>query len=117
MWNIIPTGLFLRRLKRWEKKHPHELQATLDNLDTYQQHLNAGTQAQLVQLGCIHNEPQGVKAIDQKGGGTNLAQTRLYVFPDEVTHSLHLISLGDKNSQKFDLKDCAAFMRELKKGH
>lgn len=115
MWNLTPTDLFARRLKRWEKKHPNELQATLDNLDTYIEHLNAGIPPQLIRAGFIHNEPQGIKAIDQKGGGSNLSQTRLYVFPDESTHSLHLITLGDKNSQKADIKDCAVFMNDLKK--
>ncbi|WPJ94009.1 hypothetical protein SH580_11250 [Coraliomargarita algicola] len=117
MWNLKQTLLFDRKLKRWAKKHPDELQATFDNLDTYHEHLNSGLPAPLIQLGCIHHEPQGLKAIDQKGGGANLAQTRLYVFPDESTDTLHLITLGDKNSQKSDLKECADFIGKLKKGN
>jgi hypothetical protein len=105
-----------RKIKRWAKKHPNELQATFDNFDTYLEHLHGGIPPQLIQLGCIHNEPHGVKAIDQKGGGSNLAQTRLYIFPDEATQTLHLITLGDKSSQKADLKECAAFIRDLRKG-
>jgi hypothetical protein len=114
MWELSTTNLFHRRLKRWSKKHPNELQATLDNLDTYHEHLNEGIPSSLIQMGCLHHEPQGVKAIDQKGGGSNLAQTRLYVFPDESTKTLHLITLGDKSSQAADLCECADFMKQLK---
>lgn len=94
MRKLTPTELFQRRLKRWAKKHPNELQA---NLDTYHEHLNAGQSPQVIQLGFVHNEPHGVKAIDQKGGGPYLAQTRLYIFPEESNQTLHLITLGDKN--------------------
>jgi hypothetical protein len=117
MWTINPSELFQRRQKRWAKKHLRELSATLDNLDTYLEHLHAGEPPQLIQLGFIHHEPEGVKAIDQKGGGPNLAQTRLYTFPDENTHTLHLITIGDKHSQKADLKDCKVYMRQLKQTH
>jgi len=40
----------------------------------------------------------------------------VYIFPDEATQTLHLITLGDKSSQKADLKECAAFIRDLRKG-
>jgi len=115
MWNIQQSEVFERRLKRWAKKHPHELQATLDNLDTYIEHLNEGLPPQLIQIGFIHHEPHGVKAIDQKGGGPNLAQTRLYIFPEEANRTLNLITLGDKGSQKADIKDCTEFIQILNK--
>lgn len=117
MWRLAQTALFQRRLKQWAKKHPDELQATLDNLDTYLELLNAGKHSQYIQIGFIHHEPSGVKAIDQKGGGPNLAQTRLYAYPEEANQTLQLITLGDKRSQKADLKDCASFIRELKEGN
>ena len=64
----------------------------------------------------MHNEPLGVVAIDQKGGGRNLAETRLYVYADVTTETLHVITLGDKRSQKNDIATCQTFVNELRKG-
>ncbi len=63
----------------------------------------------------MHQEPLGAVATDQKGGGKNLAQTRLYVYPDTETEILHLITLGDKRSQKDDIATCRSFINELGK--
>jgi hypothetical protein len=57
-----------------------------------------------------------VVAIDQKGEGKNLAQTRLYVFPDLETETLYLITLGDKQSQKADIAACRTFVTGLREG-
>jgi hypothetical protein len=62
----------------------------------------------------MHHEPLGVVAIDQKGGGKSLAQTRLYVYPDTETETLYVITLGDKGSQKDDIATCRAFVNELR---
>jgi transcriptional regulator with XRE-family HTH domain len=80
MWAIETTENYERCHKRYRKDHPRELQAVLDNLDTYFQSLVAGVKPLQIRHGFMHNEPLGVVAIDQKGGGKNLAQTRLYVF-------------------------------------
>ncbi len=45
----------------------------------------------------------GAIEIKQKGA-KNLAETRLYVYPDETTNILHLITIGDKNSQSADIQ-------------
>ena len=80
--------------------------------------VNKGVPPQQITAGFIHQEPGGVKAIDQKGprkgiGGTP-KEGRLYVFPEEESKTLHLITIGDKNSQQKDLADCRKFMRDLK---
>ena len=72
MWKLEPTDEYNRRHRRYEKKHRRELEAMLDNLDTYHQALNAGTPIQQIQFGFVHAEPCGVKAVDQKGHGQGL---------------------------------------------
>ena len=98
------------------KKRPRETKAVHDNLDTFFNALIAGAKPQQIKAGFIHPEPCGVLAFDQKGGGPNLAQTRLYVYPNATTEILHLITLGDKNSQRDDIQNCKAFVAELRKG-
>lgn len=69
-----------------------------------------------IKHGFMHDEGQGAIAIDQKGGGKNLAQTRLYIFPDTEAEILHLITIGDKRSQKKDdVPVCRYFVNEHRK--
>jgi len=114
MWKLMESEEFQRRHKRYVKDHPRELAAMLDNLDTYFQSLVSGIKPLQIQHGFMHHEPQGVVGIDQKGGGKNLAQTRLYVYPDVESETLHLLTLGDKRSQKTDLAYCRKAVSALR---
>lgn len=114
MWKLEPSDDYARDHRRYEKKRPRELVAVTDNLDTFFETLKGGAKLPQIKFGFIHPEPQGVLAIDQKGGGKSLAQTRLYIFPDPKTQVIHLIALGDKGSQSQDLQTCRNFMQELR---
>ena len=86
----------------------------LDNLDTVFKALCSGAPVQNVScFGFVHDEPKGIKAIDQKGAGAGVKQTRLYTFPDNTTNTVHLIIVGDKNSQKADIKYASDFVDNL----
>jgi hypothetical protein len=67
-----------------------------------------------VRGGFIHDEPDGIKAIDQKGGGQKmkLQQTRLYVYPDITNRILYLLTIGDKGTQRDDINLCREFVRK-----
>jgi hypothetical protein len=114
MWELEPTDEYERRLKWFARKRRRESQAVLDNLATYLEALRSGAKPQHRPFGFMHAEGYGVWAIDQKGGGGNLAQTRLYVYPDAEKEILHLITLGDKGSQQEDIKTCSNFVAILK---
>ena len=115
MWNLETSDVYARHLKHYTKKHPRELRAVLDNLNTYLKALQLGAPIHPPPFGFLHAEPHGVWAIDQKGGGKSLAQTRLYVYPAEKTKVLHLLALGDKNSQKADIQLCNQLIAEIQK--
>ena len=66
--------------------------------------LNAAPNSKAVQAGFLHREPAGVIAVDQKGGGASLAETRLYTLADNSAKVLHLIVIGDKGSQANDIQ-------------
>lgn len=116
MWDLEPSEEFRRRVKRFTKDHPRELKACLDNLDTVQGALREGANPQKLPFGFLHIEQHGVLALDQKGGGKALAQTRLYVYLDRETQTIHLITLGDKGSQRADIKFSSEFVESLNKG-
>ena len=90
--------------KRYAKKRPAELTAVQRNLQRYLDLLNAAPNSKAVQAGFLHREPAGVIAVDQKGGGANLAETRLYTLADDSAKVLHLIVIGDKGSQANDIQ-------------
>ena len=67
-WKIEKSGFFESRFKRFQKKHRDEALTVLNNLDSYFKALNEGANPLQIKAGFIHNEPEGIKAIDQKGG-------------------------------------------------
>lgn len=115
MWNFEQNEEFGRRYKRYEKKHPRELKAILSNLNVVQKALCEGANPQRLPFGFIHIEQRGVLAVDQKGGGKALAETRLYIYLDRETETIHLITLGDKNSQREDVKTSSEYVADLTK--
>jgi hypothetical protein len=115
MWSLVKTDEYAKRHKRFEKKRPRELAAVLDNLDTFLTTLNAGAKPHQVHMGCIHPEPHGVLALDQKGGGKNLAQTRLYIYPDPEEQVILVITLGDKDTQSDDIELCSEFISQFRR--
>lgn len=113
-WVIQKSDFFESRFRRFQKKHPNEALAVLNNLDTYLTVLKTGINPLNIKLGFLHNEPNGIKAIDQKGGKGKLKQTRLYVFSDATKKVLHLINIGDKTDQNTDIQECRKFIKTLK---
>ncbi|MBU1006117.1 MAG: hypothetical protein KKH08_00815 [Candidatus Omnitrophica bacterium] len=107
-WIIKATNRYEKDYKDYEKKRPNELIAVLNNLDTYCNALMKLGHPLQIKAGFIHHEPKGIKAIDQKGGKqkVKLEQTRLYMYPDCENKILRLLTIGNKSSQKRDIKHC-----------
>ena len=119
-WDIQETDKFARDKKRYFKKQKNELIATLNNLETYYRTLQKLGNPLQVKAGFIHVEPNGIKAIDQSGSEEvlgkkiKLRQTRLYVYPETDTKILHLLKIGDKNSQEDDIKLCRDYVKDIR---
>jgi len=114
MWEQSPTDTFRKALRKWPKKHKRELGAMLANLETVLAALQKGAKIEHIDFGFIHREPAGVLAIDQKGGGAGLKQTRLYVYPHKPNSTLYLITIGDKKSQEDDIAYARAFVEGVR---
>ena len=104
MWTIEPSTQWQKDQKWYDKKRPNELAAVVRNLERYLALLNVSKNAKCVEAGYLHNEPGGVVAIDQKGFSGNLRETRLYTFAIDTTKTVHLITIGDKDSQHSDIE-------------
>ena len=115
MWTLQYTDEYVKRLKKYEKRHRLALYAALNNLDTYHVALNCNVKPQDIKAGFIHPEPSGTLAIDQKGAKGKPRQLRIYIYPCEVEKVLHVITIGDKNTQKADIATCTAFANAVRK--
>jgi len=117
MWCLKPTDLFQRKLEQAKKKTPDELRAVSSNLKRYMDRLQHGDNPNSFIAAYVHSEPQGIKAITQQGKyGKDIKQFRLYLFPDTTSQTLHLLTLGDKRSQKDDIKDSQKLHKSITGG-
>lgn len=116
-WFTQQIHRYENNLAYYEKKFPNELRAMLNNLDTYFGALKECGNPFQATGGFIHNESDGIKAIDQKDGGqkTKLQQSRLYAYPDTNTNTLYLLAIGNKTSQRDDVNFCRGVVREIRK--
>src|SRR6266481_3375756 len=112
-WKLVRTDLFERRFEEYQKKHKPQLKAVLANLERYNDYLEAAPFARLISAHFIHPEGGGVIALDEKGYKPKQPPTRLYVYPQQNSKTLYLITVGDKRSQKEDIKDCHQFIDSL----
>jgi hypothetical protein len=112
-WTIMDTDLFGRQFKHFEKKKPEQLKAVLRNLARYKEMLDSQPIAQLIQANFIHNEKHGLFALTQQGYKPKQPVTRLYVYPDQKSRALYLITIGDKQTQSGDIKDAYRFIVSL----
>ena len=104
MWTVRPTEEYGRRRRKYEKKRWRELEAAEQNAETYRVALVCGTKPLQIKYGFVHPEGNGVVAVDQSGHGGNLAETRLYLYPDTDAEVLYFLTIGDKNSQDGDIQ-------------
>lgn len=114
MWKLTQHPELEKKLKKFRKRHKQEVVNAFDNLSDYLALLNDGwKQQQIVRGYARHREGSGVRAIDETGPKNPRKAIRLYVFPDEVSKELHVITIGDKDSQSDDVKLCQEFVASL----
>ena len=71
-----PPAQFERDAKRYAKKQRAEYLAVMENLEKYVISLDSASHPKLVQFGFLHEEPKGIRAIDQSGGALASGEKR-----------------------------------------
>jgi hypothetical protein len=112
-WVLLPHSAYLRDLRWYTKKRPVELSAVLRNLERFMILLTRSPSARSVHAGFIHPEPHGMVALDQRGGGGRLQETRLYCYAHACSRTIYLLGIGDKSSQPADLARLSPVARTL----
>jgi len=90
------------------------MSAVLRNLERYLSQLKNAPNSQVVAAGFLHKEPMGIRAIDQKGRGRNLQETRLCTYADDAKQVVYLITMGNKDTQADDIALSKEFVNELR---
>lgn len=109
---LFESEHYVRDKQKWLKKHRNEFLAMLVNLEHYLEMLRDAKNERCVQAGFLRPEPHGVIAISQWGARhpetgkklNNLKESRLYTYVHAEGGLLHLICIGDKNSQQSDIR-------------
>ena len=117
MWELDDSDRYQRRYRQYDRKRRAELDAVEDNLRRFMAAVDGGVPPWMVKAGFIHHEPDGIKAIDEKGAPRGVAGTRLYLYPHEGTETIYLLTIGGKGSrqQQEDINHCRKFVAKLKR--
>lgn len=122
-WQLETTEQFDRDAKRYAKKQPNEYLAVMENLEKYHIAIDSAKHPKLIQFDFLHEEPKGIRAIDQSGGSlasgkkrSKLVQTRLYSYADLESKTLHLLCLGSKTTQAKDIRYAECAVDALRNG-
>lgn len=120
MWELEPHIGFESQLKKFSNKHEDEASATLNNLETYLSVLKRTNNVQAANhQKFVRREPDGIVAIDERGGKIDSKQgklkaTRLYVYAYVDNETVYLLGIGGKDSQKQDIETCRKKVRQIK---
>ena len=114
MWNLEPTARFNSRSKKYAKKRRKAWLAVSGNLNKLTSALAAGSSISGIRCGYFRSEGRGIWRIGQEGT-PDVAPTRIYLYPDESKSTLHLLTMGDKNTQREDIQYCYEWLDSHKK--
>ena len=111
---VVDNGLAERgRFKDYNKKHPQEYAACFDNLNQVVELLGRFGGVKGFQVGFFRSEGKNVYRIGQTGV-KHAQETRLFVHIDEVSRIVRVLTIGDKSSEKDDIRRCHAVAKNLK---
>lgn len=113
-WEVIQDLAERGRFKDYNKKHPQEFAACIDNLGQVVELLGRFGGVKGFQVGFFRSEKQGVYRIGQTAV-KHAKETRLYIYLDEVGRRIYLLTIGDKDSQVDDIRRCQEIARSIRR--
>ncbi len=100
VWKLQPSTQFLKDRTWYDKKHPAELAAVLNNLQRFITLASTTPNSRAVQAGYVHTEGKGVLAVDERAGGPNFAPPAFTSTPTTRPEFCMLSLLGIKIRNK-----------------
>ena len=112
-WQIENTYASPGKFKRFSGKHPCEFDSLFANLEKIMRLLRSGNKIGGFRVGFFRSEGEGVYRIGQTGV-VSAKESRLYVYPDEQNYVMHVLTVGDKDSQQSDINDSKQLVNQIK---
>ena len=108
VWVVKHDYADKNRFKKYGKKHHNEVVSCATNLQHLEWFLNTGkTLQQAMTLGYFGKEGKDVYRIGQTGI-RSAKETRLYIYARITGPEIQVLTIGDKDTQKEDVKNCKA---------
>lgn len=108
MWVVKRDLADENRFKKYAKKHRAEVVSCAKNLEDLEKFLNdGGTLQQAMTFGYFGSEGNDVYRIGQTGV-RSAKETRLYIYAKIIGPEIQVLTIGDKSTQKEDIKNCKA---------
>lgn len=114
-WEFNDDHATRSKFKKFNKAHPKEFVSLFANLDTIQRYLNLGLNISTFKLGFFRSEGDGVYRISQTSI-PSAHESRLYVYLCAQDRTIYILGIGDKPSQKADIKAAKTLARKLPNG-
>lgn len=116
MWTIEYNEAGKKDFRKYEQKHRCEFAACFRNLERLRtQFLDKGKVFGGIDVGYLHNEKHGMYAIGQTGVA-HAKETRLYIYPDSIRKVIHVLLIGDKDSQANDIERAHELAKDIING-
>ncbi|MDE3097838.1 MAG: hypothetical protein KGJ88_00040 [Verrucomicrobiota bacterium] len=112
-WQIESACASPGKFKKFSKKHRQEYDSMFANLEKIMNLLRNGHKIGGFSVGFFRSEGEGVYRIGQTGV-PSAKESRLYVFPDEQNRVMHVLNIGDKDSQHDDVNEAKQAAKNIK---
>jgi len=113
-WQIDNGRANRNRFEKFAGKHPREYDSLFANLDKVMRLLRGGHKIGSFQVGFFRSEGEGVYRIGQTGV-QGAKESRLYIYPDQENRLMHILNIGDKDTQSGDVNAAKDLVRQIKK--
>jgi hypothetical protein len=112
--NWTMDTLIENALKNSRAKHPRENDSLFANLEKVMRLLRGGHKIGSFQIGFFRSEGEGVYRIGQTGV-PSAKESRLYIYPDQENRLMHILNIGDKDTQPADINAAKDLVRQIRK--
>jgi hypothetical protein len=113
LWQIDTSHASGSKFKKFAKNHEREYDSLFANLHRILDILNSGHKVGSFQVGYFRSESDGVFRIGQTGVAS-AKESRLYVLPIAETKTVHVLGIGDKDTQQGDVRDAKTLADQIK---
>ena len=113
MWDKNHDHASRSKFKKYGNKHRKEYLSCFANLDMFIGFLNMEIKPSLATFGFMHHEGGGLYAIAQTKVRSP-KETRLYIYCNETTETVFILGIGDKDSQRNDIREAKGLVKTEK---